>query len=500
MTSVGKTMFPLANGIKNITAMKGRYDQLQTQLASGEKASTLAEMGSDRYFDLALRQRMARMDGYQQSISTVNLRLEVLDTVMSRLDTIESDARAAAISGGGGTSGINFQTTPTLAGSRFDEVLTLLNTDVAGRYMFGGNRTDSQPVATSSDVMNGVGARAGFKQVAGERKLADLGTDHLGRLDITRVTDTVTLAEESTVFGMKLSGITTTSANIAVTAPGGGPPPALTVQFGTPLPTAGDKVQLSFTLPDGSEEQVVLVATSGTPGDGEFQVGADADTTAASFETALTGSVRQLAETTLVSASAYAAAENFFNGQGEQVMRVDGPPFDSATGLIAGTSANTMLWYTGEDSADPRSTVTARVGEGTTVGYGVQANEAGFINLIQTLAAVAVQDFPDSDPTSEKRYSSMMSRNAARLADTKDNQPGSLAAITVELGLAQSTAGAIAERHTAHSAQLGNMLEQIEAAPTETIAMEILALKTRLEASYQTTALLSQLSLVNYMR
>ena len=94
----------------------------------------------------------------------------------------------------------------------------------------------------------------------------------------------------------------------------------------------------------------------------------------------------------------------------------------------------------------------------------------------------------------------MMSRNAARLADTKDNQPGSLAAITVELGLAQSTTGAIAERHTAHSAQLGNMLEQIEAAPTETIAMEILALKTRLEASYQTTALLSQLSLVNYMR
>ena len=499
MTSVGKTMFPLANGIKNITAMKARYDQLQTQLATGDKASTLAEMGSDRYFDLALRQRMARMDGYQQSISTVNLRLEVLDTVMSRLDKIESDARAGAVSGGG-TTGINFQTTPTLAASRFDEVMTLLNTDIAGRYMFGGNRTDSKPVSTPSDLMNGVGARAGFKQVVGERKLADLGADHLGRLSVSTATDTVTLGEQSTVFGMKLSGVNTTSANIAVTAPGGGPPPALTVQFGTPLPAAGDKVQMSFTLPDGTEEQIVLTATTGTPGVGEFQIGADADTTAASFGTALTSSVKHLAETKMVSASAYAAAGNFFNGQGQQVMRVDGPPFDSATGLIAGTTANTMLWYNGEDSADPRNTVTARVGEGTTVGYGVQANESGFLNLIQTLAAVAVQDFPDSDPTSEERYTSMMSRNAARLADTKDNQPGSLAAITVELGLAQSTTGAVAERHTAHSAQLGNMLEQIEAAPTETIAMEILALKTRLEASYQTTALLSQLSLVNYMR
>lgn len=499
MTSVGKTMFPLANGIKNITAMKERYDKLQTQLATGQKASTLAEMGSDRYFDLALRQRMARMDGYQQSISTVNLRLEVLDTVMSRLDTIEADARAAAVSGGG-TSGINFQTTPTLAASRFDEVMTLLNTDVAGRYMFGGNRTDSKPVAMPSEVMNGVGARAGFKQVAAERKLADLGTSHLGRLTVGTLTDTVTLGEESTAFGMKLSGVTTTSANIAVTAPGGGPPPALTVKFGTPLPTAGDKVQVNFTMPDGTEEQVVLVATTGTPAAGEFQIGADADSTAASFGTALTGSVKQLAETKLVSASAYAAAENFFNGHGVPVMRVDGPPYDTATGLVAGTTANTMLWYNGEDSADPRNTVTARVGEGTTVGYGVQANESGFLSLIQTLAAVAVQDFPDADPTSADRYSAMMSRNASRLADTKDNNPGSLAAITVQLGLAQSTTGAIAERHTAHSAQLGNMLEQMESAPTETVAMEILALKTRLEASYQTTALLSQLSLVNYMR
>ncbi|MBN9314741.1 MAG: hypothetical protein J0I99_03305 [Devosia sp.] len=499
MTTVGKTMFPLSNGIANITAMKARYDKLQTQLSSGQKAATLAEMGSDRYFDLALRQRMARMDGYQQSISTVNLRLEVLDSVMSRIGTIESDARAAALSGGGGTSGINFQTAPTLAGSRLDEMLTLLNTDVAGRYMFGGNKTDGKPVATSSEIMNGVGARAGFKQVAAERKLADLGTDHLGRLDVTAATDTVTLAEQSTVFGMKLSGVTTTSANISVTTPAGSPP-ALTVQFGATLPTSGDKVQISLTMPDGTSEQVVLVATTGTPGDGEFQIGADADATAASFQAALANSLKGVAETRMVSASAFAAAENFFNGHGQPVLRVDGPPYDTATGTIAGTSANTMFWYTGEDSADARNTVTARVGEGTTVGYGVQANEFGFTNLIQTLAAVAVQDFPGSDPTSEARYSAMMERNASRLADTKDNNPGSLAAITVELGLAQSTTGAISARHTAHSAQLGNMLQDIETAPTEQIAMEILALKTRLEASYQTTALLSQLSLVNYIK
>jgi flagellin-like hook-associated protein FlgL len=492
-------MFPLANGIKNITAMKERYDKLQLQMATGEKAATLAEMGSTRYFDLALRQRMARMEGFQDTISTVNLRLEVLDSTISRIDTIEGDARAAALSGGGGTSGINFQTAPTLAMSRLDEVLTLLNTDIAGRYMFGGNLTDKKPVALPSEVMNGVGGRAGFKQVAGERKLADLGTDHLGRLDITTATNTVTLAEEATVFGMKLSGVTTTSANIAVTAPTGAPP-SLTVQFGATLPTAGDKVQVNFTLPDGTEEQIILVATTDTPGPGQFQIGVDADATAANFSAALEDSVKGLAEGAMVSASAYAAAENFFNGQGQAVQRVDGPPFDTATGYVTGTVADTVLWYSGEDSTYPRNTVTARVGEGTNVGYGVQANELGFVNLVQSLAALAVQDFPDADPTSEQRYTAMMSRQAERLADTKDNNAGSLAAISVELGLALSTTGAVGERHTAHAAQLGNMLEQIEEAPTEEIAMELLALKTRLEASYQTTALLSQLSLVNYLR
>lgn len=500
MTTVSRSMFPLSGGIKNITTMKESYDKLQTQLATGLKASNLAEMGTDRYFDLALRQRVARIDGYQGSVKTVNLRLEVLDTVMTRLDTIESDARAAASAGGGGSTGANYQTTPTMASSRFDEVLTLMNTDIAGRYMFGGGLTESKPVEEPYTVLNGIGGRAGFKQVAGERRLADLGTTHMGRTTVTAATDTVTFAEENAPpFGMKLGTISTTSSNISITSPTGSPQ-SLTVQFGATLPVAGEQVAISLTMPDGTEEQVVMVATTGTPIAGEFQIGADANATAANFGTALTASVKQMAEGKLAAASAFAAADDFFNGQGQTSMRVDGPPYDTATGQIAATAANTVLWYKGEDSSDPRHTITAKVGDGTTVGYGVQANEGGIVNLLRSLAAVAVQNFPDADPTSADRFAAMVSRNSTRLADTQDNNSGSIAVISVELGLAKTTAGAIDERHTAHKAQLGNMLESIETAPGETVAMELLALKTRLEASYQTTSIISQLSLVNYMK
>ena len=43
------------------------------------------------------------------------------------------------------------------------------------------------------------------------------------------------------------------------------------------------------------------------------------------------------------------------------------------------------------------------------------------------------------------------------------------------------------------------MLEQIEGVPTEEVAAQILALQIRLQASLQTTSMLYQTSLVNYI-
>lgn len=98
-----------------------------------------------------------------------------------------------------------------------------MNVDIAGRYMFGGSKTENKPIEDPYAILNGSGTRAGFRQVVGERKLADLGTDHLGRLDVSVATDTVTLAEDGThPFGLKLATLSTSSANIATTLP----PPA----------------------------------------------------------------------------------------------------------------------------------------------------------------------------------------------------------------------------------------------------------------------------------
>src|SRR5690606_26875666 len=152
--------------------------------------------------------RVARIEGYQNSIDMVNMRLSVFDQVLGRLDTLESSARSAITPAAYGSSNVNFGTAPSLARSQLDEVVNLLNTDVDGRFLFAGGSVDKRPVEDTDALLNGAGGKAGYLQVAAERLLADQG-DGLGRLTLTTAANTVTLAEDGAhPFGFKLSNLT----------------------------------------------------------------------------------------------------------------------------------------------------------------------------------------------------------------------------------------------------------------------------------------------------
>ncbi len=92
MTIINRSMYPVQTGMNLIGRMQERFATLQTQLATGQKASNLAELGADRYFDLSIRARMNRIEGYQNTATMVNMRLSVLDQVVSRLDGLERTA------------------------------------------------------------------------------------------------------------------------------------------------------------------------------------------------------------------------------------------------------------------------------------------------------------------------------------------------------------------------------------------------------------------------
>jgi flagellar hook-associated protein 3 FlgL len=157
-----------------------------------------------------------------------------------------------------------------------------------------------------------------------------------------------------------------------------------------------------------------------------------------------------------------------------------------------------VMWYTGENGPDPaRSTATARVDTSITVSYGMRANEEGIRWIVQNVAALAAVTFSSGDPDAVARNAALNARVGSNLGVPAGTQ--SIEEIATELAGAQHTLQSAAERHRQTTSTLGGMLEKIEGVSTEEVAAQILALQTRLQASLQTTSMLYQISLVNYL-
>jgi hypothetical protein len=299
-------------------------------------------------------------------------------------------------------------------------------------------------------------------------------------------------------FGFKLASIATTVTGATVTQPAGAPA-AMSVDFHQ-QPTAGQTVTFNFTLPDGTSEAMALTATtSTTPGPQEFTIGASLAATTANFKAVLNTSVANLAASSLSAASAMAATHMFFDvNAGQPPMRVAGPPYNTATALVAGTSSNTVTWYTGEMGTDlPRGSSAAKVDDALSVTYGARANEEAIRSTIENIAVYASMTFSASDPNAQNRFIAMSSRVGSALAIPNGQQK--LQDIQAELAFAQTTMVDAKERQQQRGTMLENLLQSIEQAPQEEVAASLLALQTRLQASLQTTSMLYQLSMVNYL-
>ena len=483
-------------GVQALVDMRAQLDDLQRQLGTGKKADTYAGIGIDRGFAVGLRSQVSALGAYDDTISTVGVRLNLAQTTLGRLSDIAHSVKSDALSTPSVQS--NGSTlAQSSAYSELGEILGLLNTQAGDRYLFSGRASNQPAVETFDHIMNGDGTRAGFNQIVSERKQADLGANGLGRLNVTNapLSTSVQLVEDAGPFGFKIGSVNSTLTGATVTGPSGAPA-ALSINLGATNPNGGETVQFRFNLPDGTSENLTLTATtSTTPGPGEFTIGATSDVTAGNLAAALSTSLSELADTSLTAASAVAAGNDFF---GNPPQRVSGAPLTSATGLVAGTAANTVMWYTGEDGPDPaRGTATARVDSSISVSYGLRANEQGIRWIVQNMATLAAVTFPPTNPNSTARAAALNQRIGVNLDVPAGTQK--VEDIEAEIAGAQTTLKTASDRHQQTKSALSDLLDQIEGVPSEQVASQILALQTRLQASLQTTSLLYKTSLVNYI-
>jgi hypothetical protein len=207
--------------------------------------------------------------------------------------------------------------------------------------------------------------------------------------------------------------------------------------------------------------------------------------------------------TTLAAASSVVASKDFFAaGPNTPPKRVDTTPpatLATATALRDATPTDTVVWYTGDDdpTISARDSSTAQVDNAISINFGVRANEEGVANVVRTFAMFAAEVYTASDPDAAKRNSALSDR--VRSALQPKNDVGSITAISTELAGAQNSADAAKGRITIAANTAQDLVDSVEKADDQTVAASILTVQTRLQASYQTTAMLSKLSLVNYL-
>ncbi|MDE2471338.1 MAG: flagellar protein [Bradyrhizobium sp.] len=179
-------------------------------------------------------------------------------------------------------------------------------------------------------------------------------------------------------------------------------------------------------------------------------------------------------------------------------LRVSGSPLSSATSLVAGTSANTVQWYTGNSGpGSARASSTARVDSAITVQYGAQANESAIRSQLQSIAVFAAFTASPTGANSAAQISALSQRIATDLTP----QPGqqTIADIQSDFARAQTVMQDTSARQAQSQIMLQTMVDNTETVSTQQVASEILALQTALQASYQTTSMMSQLTLTKYL-
>ena len=610
----------LGQSVRNINK---QLTDLSTQLSTGKLSQNYSGMGTNEGFAIAARTQMSNISAYTDTISNVTTNINIANTALQSLGTIQSTVQNAAASSSQTLNSAGQTISQTTAVAQFASMLGILNTQAGDRYLFSGTALNTPSVATADLIMNGTTTQAGLKTVIAERKQADLGTNGQGRLVLTQPSATsVQVAEDvaGSPFGLKLSAVssTLTAAGATVTGPSGSPA-AISVDLGPNNPNNGDGVSFQFTLPDGSTEQINLTASSATPPPtGSFAIGATSTATATNLNAALNTAIGTLANTSLVAASAITAGDNFFNTAGTATgsvannqlaapitgatllsgaaatdslagsftngssitvngtpitfvnsgatgnqlnvtdsiqtllskidsitgtstpstisggvisihtdnaaslnitssnpamlgalgfgatvtaptppLRVSGSPLGSATSLVNG-SANTVQWYTGNSGpGSPRSTATARVDDSLTVQYGVQANEQAIRAQLQTIAVFAAVTVSPTGTNSAAQVAALTTRTAQTLLP----QPGeqTIQDIQTDMAIAQSSMKDASTRQSQAKGMLQTIVDQAESVSTDQVASQVLALQNALQASYQTTSILSQLSLTKFL-
>lgn len=428
--------------IRNINQ---QLTDLSTQLSTGKLSQNYSGMGTNEGFAIASRAQLSNIAAYTDTMTNVNVNINLANTALQSLTTIRSTVQTGSATSSQDLN-VNGQTVAqNTAAAQFGSMVGVLNTQSGNRYLFSGTAYNTQSVANAGDIINGTTTQAGLKTVMAERQAADLGASGTGRLvQSTLPSGAIQVQEDSATspFGLKIAAVSSTLTGATVTGPSGSPV-SFSVNLNGVNPNNGDKLSVQFTLPDGSSEQIDLTASSATPTPvGSFAIDASTPVnpanTATSLNTALNTAITKLANTSLVAASAVAAGDNFFNtdssaiGAAKTNQATPAAPISGTTAL-SGTAPSDSIspGFSAGDSITVNGTTLSFVASGAT------GNQLNVTDSIQTLMSKIDAITGTSKPSTIHGGSITINTDDAASLSISGATPGATAALGA-LGFASS--------------------------------------------------------------
>jgi flagellin-like hook-associated protein FlgL len=165
---------------------------------------------------------------------------------------------------------------------------------------------------------------------------------------------------------------------------------------------------------------------------------------------------------------------------------------------VDGTPDNTVYWYQGDTSGTAGNNFIATIGDGNQIAYGARADQSALATVVKGAAILAAVSYTDGNSTDEQAaYKALTSRVASAL--NYDDGSQSLKSVMTDLGLKSSTIDKAQSKLETQISTSKSVLADTQNADPYDVATKLQALMTQLQASYQVTSNLSQLSLVNFL-
>ncbi len=138
-----------------ILELQNRLIETQAQVSSGKKSQTYSGLGFDAPTSVNLNNAKATAETYLKTISTTKMRTATIAQVLDRITSIASEMRASALQSmtpGGLPTPTGSAAIKAQASARLKEVVSLLNTQIDGVYLFGGRATNAAPMTNAGDI------------------------------------------------------------------------------------------------------------------------------------------------------------------------------------------------------------------------------------------------------------------------------------------------------------------------------------------------------------